>query len=106
MAVTEGYRDEKSQRQEERPVMAEWDARVWEASGAKAYGVAWARAYVAKVDAEDAAKAAGTLNEDGTTVTHAAFGDDGSPLCGWISDDESVTADWSVVDCRDCIAAR
>jgi hypothetical protein len=46
-----------------------------------------------------------TLNPAGMTVTHAdAFGD-GSPLCGFIGDDETATGDWSAVDCRDCLVA-
>jgi hypothetical protein len=46
-----------------------------------------------------------TLNLVGVTVTHAdAFGD-GSPLCGFIGDDETASGDWSTVDCRDCRAA-
>jgi hypothetical protein len=47
-----------------------------------------------------------TLNEAGAVVIHAdAFGD-GTPLCGWIASDETATADWPRVTCRDCLAAR
>jgi anti-sigma regulatory factor (Ser/Thr protein kinase) len=46
-----------------------------------------------------------TLNPAGITVTHAdAFGD-GTPLCGFIGDDEKATGDLSGVYCRDCQAA-
>jgi hypothetical protein len=45
-----------------------------------------------------------TLNPAGATVTHADFGG-GSPLCGFIGDDETASADWSAVDCRDCRVA-
>jgi hypothetical protein len=45
-----------------------------------------------------------TLNPAGLTVTHADFGG-GDPLCGFIGDDETASGDWSVVDCRDCLAA-
>lgn len=54
-----------------------------------------------------------SLNPVGAIVTHHdAFGD-GTPLCGFLAENldgvevsETVTADWSVVTCLDCIAAR
>ena len=46
-----------------------------------------------------------SLNPAGVTVTHAdAFGD-GTPLCGWIADNETAVARLAEVTCRDCIAA-
>ena len=47
-----------------------------------------------------------SLNDDGQAVTHADTFGDGTPLCGWIGDDETASVDWSAVDCRDCQAAR
>jgi hypothetical protein len=46
-----------------------------------------------------------TLNPAGITVTHADVFGDGSPLCGFIADDETAAADWSAVTCRDCLIA-
>ena len=46
-----------------------------------------------------------TLNADGVTVTHADTSGDGTPLCGWMSEGETASADRALVTCRDCIAA-
>ena len=47
-----------------------------------------------------------THDPAGVTVTHAdAFGD-GTPLCGWIAEGETATADPAAITCRDCIAAK
>lgn len=51
----------------------------------------------------EAAPVAESLNEDGTIVVHAAIGED--PLCGWIADGETVTAEAGLVTCRDCLTA-
>lgn len=46
-----------------------------------------------------------SLNAEGVTVTHAdAFGD-GTPLCGFISDDDSVTIEVIDITCLDCLVA-
>lgn len=47
-----------------------------------------------------------THNPAGATVTHADSFGDGTPLCGWIADDETATADPAAITCRDCIAAK
>ena len=46
-----------------------------------------------------------TLDPAGATVTHADASGDGNPLCGFTGDDETASADWSAVDCRDCRVA-
>ena len=54
-----------------------------------------------------------SLNPVGAIVAHFDVFGDGTPLCGFIATNldgvdvaETVTADWSSVSCRDCLAAR
>ena len=55
----------------------------------------------------DEQQVAGSLNPEGAVVTHAPvsanYPDD--PICGFMADGETVTADQSQLTCRDCIAA-
>lgn len=46
----------------------------------------------------------GTHNEEGVRYVHSLFDGD-APLCGFIGDGESMTADAAAVTCRDCLAA-
>lgn len=46
-----------------------------------------------------------SLNPESAKVTHADTFDDGTPLCGWIADDEYATRLITRITCQDCLAA-
>jgi len=46
-----------------------------------------------------------SLNAEGIKVTHADAFADGTPLCGFISDEETCTAEVADITCLDCLAA-
>jgi hypothetical protein len=46
-----------------------------------------------------------SLNPTGVTVVHADTFGDGTPLCGWIGDEETATTEVTDITCRDCLAA-